>query len=59
MPLLAPLLSDMKIASFNVQRFGLKKVSDPAVVSTLVKVKQPEQESVVSDFSQDLVMLSD
>lgn len=29
----------MKIASFNVQRFGLAKVSDPDVLSTLVKVK--------------------
>lgn len=29
----------MKIASFNVQRFGLAKVSDPEVLSTLVKVK--------------------
>ncbi|XP_041802486.1 deoxyribonuclease-1-like isoform X2 [Chelmon rostratus] len=28
----------MKIASFNVQRFGLMKVSDPDVVSTLVKI---------------------
>ncbi|XP_063076541.1 deoxyribonuclease-1-like [Engraulis encrasicolus] len=28
----------MKIASFNVQRFGLKKVSDPFVLSTLVKI---------------------
>lgn len=46
MPLLAPLLSDMKIASFNVQRFGLKKVSDPAVVSTLVKVKQPKRKAL-------------
>lgn len=35
-------LADMRIASFNVQRFGLMKVSDPDVVSTLVKVKQPE-----------------
>ncbi|KAM8754208.1 deoxyribonuclease gamma-like isoform 2-T2 [Acanthopagrus schlegelii] len=32
------LLSDMKIASFNVQRFGLAKVSDPDVLSTLVKI---------------------
>ncbi|KAM3616998.1 uncharacterized protein V6R79_000816 [Siganus canaliculatus] len=28
----------MKIASFNVQRFGLMKVSDPDVLSTLVKI---------------------
>ncbi|KAM9350832.1 deoxyribonuclease-1-like isoform 2-T2 [Symphorus nematophorus] len=28
----------MKIASFNVQRFGLSKVSDPDVLSTLVKI---------------------
>lgn len=28
----------MKIASFNVQRFGIKKVSDPFVLSTLVKI---------------------
>ncbi|XP_040009324.1 deoxyribonuclease gamma-like [Xiphias gladius] len=28
----------MKIASFNVQRFGLAKVSDPDVLSTLVKI---------------------
>ncbi|KAL2101999.1 hypothetical protein ACEWY4_003760 [Coilia grayii] len=28
----------MKIASFNVQRFGLKKVSDPFVLSTLVQI---------------------
>ncbi|XP_019951975.1 deoxyribonuclease-1-like isoform X2 [Paralichthys olivaceus] len=28
----------MKIASFNVQRFGQAKVSDPDVVSTLVKI---------------------
>ncbi|KAM3838049.1 deoxyribonuclease-1-like [Diretmus argenteus] len=28
----------MKIASFNVQRFGLTKVSDPNVLSTLVKI---------------------
>ncbi|XP_036960809.1 deoxyribonuclease gamma-like isoform X2 [Acanthopagrus latus] len=32
------LLSDMKIASFNVQRFGMAKVSDPDVLSTLVKI---------------------
>ncbi|KAG7519097.1 deoxyribonuclease-1-like isoform X2 [Solea senegalensis] len=30
--------SDMKIASFNVRRFGLAKVSDPDVLSTLVKI---------------------
>uniref|UniRef100_A0A8C6U3B5 Deoxyribonuclease 1 like 4, tandem duplicate 1 n=1 Tax=Neogobius melanostomus TaxID=47308 RepID=A0A8C6U3B5_9GOBI len=29
----------MKIASFNVQRFGLSKVSKPDALSTLVKVK--------------------
>lgn len=28
----------MKIASFNVQRFGLSKVSDPDFMSTLVKI---------------------
>ncbi|XP_030641034.1 deoxyribonuclease-1-like [Chanos chanos] len=28
----------MKIASFNVQRFGLAKISDPKVLSTLVKI---------------------
>ncbi|KAJ8371501.1 hypothetical protein AAFF_G00307800 [Aldrovandia affinis] len=28
----------MKIASFNVQKFGLSKVSDPAVLSILVKI---------------------
>ncbi|XP_068453143.1 deoxyribonuclease-1-like [Clinocottus analis] len=28
----------MKIASFNVQRFGLTKVSDPEVLSALVKI---------------------
>uniref|UniRef100_A0A667Y313 Deoxyribonuclease 1 like 4, tandem duplicate 1 n=1 Tax=Myripristis murdjan TaxID=586833 RepID=A0A667Y313_9TELE len=28
----------MKIASFNVQRFGLAKVSDPDALSTLVKI---------------------
>ncbi|XP_040922829.1 deoxyribonuclease gamma-like [Toxotes jaculatrix] len=28
----------MKIASFNVQRFGLTKVSDPDILSTLVKI---------------------
>ncbi|CAK6957382.1 deoxyribonuclease-1-like [Scomber scombrus] len=28
----------MKIAAFNVQRFGLTKVSDPDVLSTLVKI---------------------
>lgn len=39
MSLLALLLSDMKIASFNVQRFGLAKVSKRDVLSTLVKVK--------------------
>lgn len=33
-----PLFSDMKIASFNAQRFGLKKASDPDVISTFVKV---------------------
>ncbi|XP_059188957.1 deoxyribonuclease-1-like [Centropristis striata] len=31
-------LSDMKIASFNVQRFGLTKASDPDVLSALVKI---------------------
>ena len=34
------LVSGMKIASFNVQRFGVAKVSDPDVLSTLVKVKR-------------------
>lgn len=29
----------MKIASFNAQRFGLKKAMDPGVLSTLIKVK--------------------
>lgn len=29
----------MKIASFNAQRFGLKKALDPGVLSTLIKVK--------------------
>lgn len=29
----------MKIASFNAQRFGLRKASDPDVLSALVKVK--------------------
>ncbi|XP_036387609.1 deoxyribonuclease-1-like [Megalops cyprinoides] len=28
----------MKIASFNVQRFGQNKISDPAVLATLVKI---------------------
>ncbi|CAN9515501.1 unnamed protein product [Ophioblennius macclurei] len=28
----------MKIASFNVQRFGVTKVSDPDILSTLVKI---------------------
>ncbi|XP_035239451.1 deoxyribonuclease-1-like [Anguilla anguilla] len=28
----------MKIASFNVQRFGLSKISDPNVLSTLIKI---------------------
>lgn len=28
----------MKIASFNAQRFGLKKALDPGVLSTLIKV---------------------
>ncbi|XP_062387447.1 deoxyribonuclease-1-like isoform X2 [Sardina pilchardus] len=28
----------MKIAAFNVQRFGVKKVSDPEVLSTLVRI---------------------
>ncbi|KAG9340598.1 hypothetical protein JZ751_021153 [Albula glossodonta] len=28
----------MKIASFNIQKFGLNKISDPAVVSILVKI---------------------
>lgn len=32
-------LTEMKIASFNAQRFGLTKVSDPAVLTSLVKVK--------------------
>ncbi|XP_041941877.1 deoxyribonuclease-1-like isoform X2 [Alosa sapidissima] len=31
-------LKAMKIASFNVQRFGVKKVSDPEVLSTLVRI---------------------
>ncbi|PWA31762.1 hypothetical protein CCH79_00006690 [Gambusia affinis] len=34
----SPLLSGMKVASFNVQRFGMTKVSDPDVLSTLVKL---------------------
>ena len=29
----------MKIASFNIQKFGLSKTSDPTVLSILVKVK--------------------
>lgn len=29
----------MKIASFNAQRFGLRKSLDPDILSTLVKVK--------------------
>ncbi|KAI1900003.1 hypothetical protein AGOR_G00067740 [Albula goreensis] len=28
----------MKIASFNIQKFGLNKISDPAIVSILVKI---------------------
>ncbi|XP_031426510.1 deoxyribonuclease-1-like [Clupea harengus] len=28
----------MKIAAFNIRRFGLKKVSDPLVLSTLVRI---------------------
>ncbi|XP_062843203.1 deoxyribonuclease gamma-like [Trichomycterus rosablanca] len=28
----------MKIASFNIQKFGKRKLSDPAVLSTLVKI---------------------
>lgn len=39
MSLLALLLSDMKIASFNVQRFGQAKIDDKDVRKTLVKVK--------------------
>ncbi|XP_078026077.1 deoxyribonuclease-1-like [Epinephelus lanceolatus] len=38
MSLSALLLSDMKIAAFNVQRFGVTKVADPDVLSTLVKI---------------------
>ncbi|KAL6464852.1 hypothetical protein MHYP_G00271690 [Metynnis hypsauchen] len=30
--------SIMKIASFNIQKFGKRKLSDPAVLSTLVKI---------------------
>ncbi|KAJ8371900.1 hypothetical protein AAFF_G00298920 [Aldrovandia affinis] len=30
--------STMKIASFNIQRFGLAKISNPSVLSTLVKI---------------------
>lgn len=37
--LFSVLLSDMKIASFNAQRFGVTKLSDPDVLSTLIKVK--------------------
>lgn len=40
----------MKIASFNVQRFGLAKVSNSDVLSVLVKV--------TSDFTHGLVILS-
>ncbi|XP_035798999.2 deoxyribonuclease-1-like isoform X2 [Amphiprion ocellaris] len=32
------MIRDMRIASFNAQRFGLKKVSDPEVLSALVKI---------------------
>ncbi|XP_047457438.1 deoxyribonuclease-1-like [Mugil cephalus] len=38
MSLLAPLSSNMKIAAFNAQRFGLTKVSYEDVLSTLVKI---------------------
>ncbi|KAI1892395.1 hypothetical protein AGOR_G00132920 [Albula goreensis] len=34
----ALLAAGMKIASFNVQRFGLTKIRDPNVLSTLVKI---------------------
>lgn len=29
----------MKIAAFNIQKFGKRKLSDPAVAQTLIKVK--------------------
>lgn len=29
----------MKVAAFNIQKFGKRKLSDPAVVTTLIKVK--------------------
>lgn len=29
----------MKIASFNAQRFGLRKALDPGILSTLIKVQ--------------------
>lgn len=45
----------MKIASFNVQRFGRAKVSDPHVLSTLVKVKYKIYKYEVDDFSSDLL----
>lgn len=28
----------MKIAAFNVQKFGKKKLSDPAIIKTLIEV---------------------
>ncbi|KAJ8359066.1 hypothetical protein SKAU_G00155910 [Synaphobranchus kaupii] len=28
----------MKIASFNIQKFGLSKISDPTILSILVKI---------------------
>ena len=39
----------MKIAAFNIRRFGLKKVSDPLVLSTLVRVMDCGTFSTFSD----------
>lgn len=47
----------MKIAAFNVQRFGLVKVNDSDVLSTLVKVKHDSSPCFCEQIQHVLVML--
>lgn len=43
----------MKIAAFNIQKFGKKKLSDPAIVKTLIKVKIDASDMRVTCFPFD------
>ncbi|XP_036389569.1 deoxyribonuclease-1-like isoform X2 [Megalops cyprinoides] len=45
----------MKIASFNIQRFGQTKMSDPNILSILVKVKRAGAGQIVSRY--DIIVI--